>query len=203
MNDRPQQKAHLEATYNRILDAAARIFEAKGYHGAKMQDIAAAAGLTKGGIYHHLTSKADTLFAINERYLTAGMAEIRRIADNGDLSCLNKIDGLALAIAAQHDDYGSDLRVALRESFSPSVQEHKRLVALRDEYESVVKQVFIDGVESGELIKMDPQLMVKFFFGSLNWMSIWYHPGPYSAREVGEAFSELLTRAMAADRPAT
>ncbi|PCI62445.1 MAG: TetR family transcriptional regulator [Kordiimonadales bacterium] len=40
-----------------ILEAAACCFMKNGYHSASMQDVADAAGLTKGGLYHHFPSK--------------------------------------------------------------------------------------------------------------------------------------------------
>ena len=71
------------ANYTRVLDVAARVFEEKGYHAATMQDIADEADLTKGGLYHYLTGKAETLFAINERYLLAGTrAQAMRVIGN-------------------------------------------------------------------------------------------------------------------------
>ncbi len=53
---------HREATRERILEAAQRIFRSQGYERAKIEDIMAAAGLTRGGFYHHFESKQD-LFA--------------------------------------------------------------------------------------------------------------------------------------------
>ncbi len=51
-----------EATRERILRAAARLFRRDGYEGASIDDIMAAAGLTRGGFYLHFRSKQD-LFA--------------------------------------------------------------------------------------------------------------------------------------------
>lgn len=53
---------HREATRERILLAAERIFRTQGYERAKIEDIMADAGLTRGGFYHHFKSKQD-LFA--------------------------------------------------------------------------------------------------------------------------------------------
>jgi AcrR family transcriptional regulator len=186
------------ANYTRVLDVAARVFDEKGYHAATMQDIADEADLTKGGLYHYLTGKAETLFAINERYLRAGLAEIQEIADDETLGPLEKVGRLATTIAAQHDTFNPDLRVALREFFAEGADTQTRLIALRDEYESIVKSVIAEGVAAGEIIDADPNLLVKFFFGPMNWMSIWYRAGRYSAKEIGEVFSGLLTQAFAA-----
>jgi len=67
---------HLEAakallpkdTANRILIQAMRIFLGKGYHGTSIDDITRAAGLTKGALYWHFSSKEDLLKRIVEEF---------------------------------------------------------------------------------------------------------------------------------------
>lgn len=50
-----------EETKERLVDAAARIFELKGYEGATVAQIAREAGVTTGAIYAHYSSKAELL----------------------------------------------------------------------------------------------------------------------------------------------
>jgi AcrR family transcriptional regulator len=52
-----------EETKERLLDAAARVFELKGYDGATVSLIAQEAGVTTGAIYAHHKSKAELLAA--------------------------------------------------------------------------------------------------------------------------------------------
>jgi AcrR family transcriptional regulator len=52
-----------EETRERLLDAAARVFELKGYDGATVSLIAQEAGVTSGAIYAHYASKAELLAA--------------------------------------------------------------------------------------------------------------------------------------------
>src|SRR6266511_3038110 len=62
-------------TRERLLDAAARVFELKGYEGATVAQIAREAGVTTGAIYAHYASKAelmvDALRAHKERATAA------------------------------------------------------------------------------------------------------------------------------------
>jgi TetR/AcrR family acrAB operon transcriptional repressor len=51
-------------TRSRIVDAAARVFARKGYLGASLDEVAADAGLTKGAVYWHFSSKLDLFFAL-------------------------------------------------------------------------------------------------------------------------------------------
>lgn len=53
-------------TRSRILDAAFRTFSEHGYAGATLDDVAAAAGLTKGAVYWHFTGKDDLCMALIE-----------------------------------------------------------------------------------------------------------------------------------------
>lgn len=47
-----------------LLDAAARVFAERGYRGASVDSIAAAAGVTKGALYWNFKSKADLFFSL-------------------------------------------------------------------------------------------------------------------------------------------
>jgi AcrR family transcriptional regulator len=52
----------------RLLDAAVQVFTERGYRAASVEDIAAAAGVTKGAVYWNFEGKEDLFFAlIDER----------------------------------------------------------------------------------------------------------------------------------------
>ena len=53
-----------EATRQRLLEAAGRVFAAKGYEGASVSDIAAAAGFTKGAFYASFASKEEVFLEV-------------------------------------------------------------------------------------------------------------------------------------------
>lgn len=47
-----------------LLQAAAKVFAEQGFHGASVDEIAEAAGYTKGAIYNHFNSKEDLFLAL-------------------------------------------------------------------------------------------------------------------------------------------
>ena len=53
-----------ERTRNAILDAAAAVFDEYGFNGASLSDILAKAGVTKGALYFHFSSKEDLAHAL-------------------------------------------------------------------------------------------------------------------------------------------
>jgi AcrR family transcriptional regulator len=73
--DRREMK---ERTRERLLDAAAVVFARKGIDAASLDEVAEAAGYTKGAIYSNFASKTDLIAALMERRITrqAAAAEV-------------------------------------------------------------------------------------------------------------------------------
>ena len=63
---------HTRATRERILESAAEHFRRDGYEAARIDDIMAGAGLTRGGFYLHFRSKEDLFAAYVGRELDFG-----------------------------------------------------------------------------------------------------------------------------------
>jgi TetR/AcrR family transcriptional regulator, cholesterol catabolism regulator len=54
-----------------ITEAAIKLFDARGYHGSSVSDIAEAAGMTVGGLYKYIGSKEDILLLLSEQLQNA------------------------------------------------------------------------------------------------------------------------------------
>ncbi|MBM3907890.1 MAG: TetR/AcrR family transcriptional regulator [Gemmatimonadetes bacterium] len=74
---RPKWTRRPDARPREILDAALRVFAKRGYNAARLDDIAAAAGVTKGTIYYYFKNKHALLTRLAE---SIGQAEVARIA---------------------------------------------------------------------------------------------------------------------------
>ncbi|MFC0038110.1 TetR/AcrR family transcriptional regulator [Actinomadura rayongensis] len=66
-----------EETRTALLAAAGRLWAEHGIHGASLDDIAAAAGLTKGAVYSNFTGKTDLVLALMERCTDASATALR------------------------------------------------------------------------------------------------------------------------------
>ncbi len=62
--DEARRPAEAEGTRARILLASLRVFGERGYAGAGMREIAAAADLTEGALYHYFAGKEELLRAL-------------------------------------------------------------------------------------------------------------------------------------------
>ena len=71
------------ATEQKIIDAAVRLFAAQGYDATSVQEIVAAAEVTKGALYHYFRAKDDLLFEIYRLLITSQSADMDRIIGLG------------------------------------------------------------------------------------------------------------------------
>ena len=66
----------------RLLDAAAEVFAERGYRAASVEDIAAAAGVTKGAVYWNFDSKEDVFFALIEERVDRRARELMGVTEH-------------------------------------------------------------------------------------------------------------------------
>jgi len=76
------------ASHARLLAAATRLFEARGYGAVTTEEIAAEAGLAHGSLFHHYKSKHAMFVAVHDAYQAALIERIEAAAaalcDPGD-----------------------------------------------------------------------------------------------------------------------
>ena len=94
-------KAEAEETRLRLLDVAERLFYERGPAAVTMEQVACAAGVTRGAIYWHFSGKADLLRALYDLMPMPAEAAITRALEEDDDAPLDLV--LKLAIEALAD----------------------------------------------------------------------------------------------------
>jgi len=65
-----------EQTRERLLDAAGRVFARRGFHAASVDEVAEAAGYTKGAVYSNFRSKDELFLALLDRRLAGQLEQV-------------------------------------------------------------------------------------------------------------------------------
>jgi AcrR family transcriptional regulator len=82
---RPRRaKADKDRTQQRILDAAAGLFAARGYDGASITAIAARAGVSRSAVFWHFTDKSTLFRETFRRMLVPFVEEVARSLEDND-----------------------------------------------------------------------------------------------------------------------
>jgi AcrR family transcriptional regulator len=77
----PRTRPTRAETRERILQAAGEVFTSRGYDGASVDRVAAAAGLTKGAVYSSFSGKDELFFALVADRLDQRLALVADAAD--------------------------------------------------------------------------------------------------------------------------
>lgn len=175
-----------------ILSASAQIFSQKGFHGTSMQDIAEAVNLQKASLYHHVSSKQEILLDLLNQALDLLIARIASVLDPADLPevRLRKAMCTYLQTLAEYHDLASVLLLEHR-SLDPELSQ--RHIPRRDRFESLWRDLILEGQEAGVFSCSHPSLTARALLGMMNWTIIWYQEqGPLSAEEIAGQFTDLF-----------
>jgi len=174
-----------------ILKNAASAFRRVGYHGASVEEIAAALDMKKGNLYYYFRNKEEILFACHQHSLDQLLALLHEI-EHGNYTADDKLR--RLIVGAVHlildELHGTALFLDL-EPLSPS--HLKAVIARRDRFDQGVRRVLNEGVEQGRFQPADAKLLSFALLGAINWIPRWYNPqGPATSHEIADRFADYL-----------
>jgi AcrR family transcriptional regulator len=89
-----------------LLQAAAEVFGRQGYHGATLDEVAAAAGFTKGAVYSNFKSKEDLLLALLEALHRQEMDEVRALLDASAVPAAERLSDFLVLFPPPGDRMG-------------------------------------------------------------------------------------------------
>jgi AcrR family transcriptional regulator len=179
------------ATRIEILKSAAAAFRKLGYHGATVEQIAAALRMKKGNLYYYFRNKEEILFACHEyshdrlqelldeavRSTAPADVKLRRLIVSTVHVILDELHGTALLL---------DL-----EALTPA--HLKAVIVRRDRFDRGMRMILEEGIATGVFAPDEPKLVAFAMLGALNWISRWFSPsGPASSDQIATRFADYL-----------
>jgi AcrR family transcriptional regulator len=161
-----------------LLAIAARLFAEKGFKNTTVRDIADAAGILSGSLYHHFDSKESMV----DEILSTFQAELFAAYDDvlaSDADARTKIERavrLSFAAIDQHPD-----EVAIFQNEADYLGNFPRFAYLAErnaQSRNVWMTLLTEGVETGAL-KADLDITLTYrFVRDTVWVAVrWYRPG--------------------------
>jgi AcrR family transcriptional regulator len=184
-----------------ILKSAAAAFRRLGYHGATVEEIAAALKMKKGNLYYYFRNKEEILFACHQYSLDrllqlldevehsaeSAEAKLRRLIVFFVHTILDELHGTALFL---------DLEAL-------SAAHLKTVISRRDRFDHGMRQVLEEGIRAGTFAPADAKLLSFAILGAVNWIPRWFNPdGAASSDEIAARFADYLIAGLK-PRPAS
>lgn len=193
--------------HDQVLRAALDLFATQGYATTSVQEIVAAAGVTKGAMYHYFASKDDLLFAIYERMLSLQKARLDQLVAAG----AERGDGVEDVLRAVCEDVVTTSIELLAEGTVYTRSQHmlaperqaevkRRRRAYHDDFRALLERGITEGVFRDDV---PPAVLIAHFFSDVHYLPQWYSPaGPETTAELAEQLTELFLRGIRAERRA-
>ncbi len=148
-----------------IVDAAVRLFTAKGVGGTSVDDIVRAAGVAKGTFYLYFETRDDIITAVAERLVDGIGRQMDEALASRGRTAAERICGIAGAMTTVGSEaMDRELIGTLHAPGNAAV--HDRLSGrIADRLLPAVTQVIEDGMAAGEFAAQDPRQAAAFVLG--------------------------------------
>ncbi|WP_445399965.1 TetR/AcrR family transcriptional regulator [Streptomyces sp. LE64] len=182
---------------SRLMAAATRLFADQGYDRTSVQEIVAAAGVTKGALYHYFGSKEDLLQEIHSRTLALQQAHLDAAAAT-DAPVDHRLRAVAAGIALTTIEHLDGAAIVQRSLHQLGPQKSGRIDAERRHLRERFRALVEEGQHSGAFTRETPaDLVVDHHFGSVHHLPSWYRADhPLTPRQVADHLADLLLRAL-------
>ncbi len=194
-----------------ILDAARDEFLARGYAAARLDDIAARAGVAKGTLYLYFQSKEDIFQSLVRRAIVPNLAQLEAVAENwaGPVAPLiERFAGVALGIAGNAELVAIPrLLLAEAKTFPDLAHFYYEEVAHRGL--GVLTKIIAKGVGNGEFRAVEPlhaaRLVVAPFLFHALWQSVFgeFDDTPVDASAYAQTHLDVLLNGLRAQPGST
>lgn len=173
----PQSAADGRTTRERLTAEAAELFRTKGYGDATTRELADRLGLQRASLYHHMSTKEELLFGVCLDALQRITEAVER-AVGAETEPLERLRGAARAhvsSALADADLHATMLIEMR-SLSP--EQRAVVVAGRERYERLVRELVVHAQDAGQLRgDIDAKWLALSLLNLMNWSIFWYHPG--------------------------
>ena len=183
-----------------LLRIAAELFASKGFRNTTVRDIADAAGILSGSLYHHFDSKesmVDEILSSFQEELFGTWDEIMR----SKLDAREKVEAVVRASFDALDKHHSE--VAIYQNDASYLMESDRFAYLKDrndQFREVWLKLLREGMKAGALRKdLDLELAYRFIRDTV-WVAVrWYEPGRgHTHTQVADQYVRILLDGISA-----
>lgn len=174
-----------------IFAASAEIFWAKGYHATSMNDVAAAMGMRKASLYHHVKNKETLLYEMSVSSMHHIFDSAMSATKSDPESHLRELIALHISSLLEDRDKHATALVELR-SLSPDQRQH--VTDLRSRYDRLVDEAIREvQVATNRWPGVATHSVRLALLGMLNWTVFWFNPdGPETPEQIARDMADVF-----------
>jgi AcrR family transcriptional regulator len=190
-------------TRERILDAALDIFSNRGYHDARLDDIAREAHTSKGSIYFHFPNKERLFLALVDQFAVLLERRVNEAITRQPHSGIEQVRAALIAVLETFGKYRRPAKILLVQAVGlGSVFEKKRL-EVTDHFASLIQTYLDEAVAMGHIPPVDTSVVAHAWMGAIyNLVIQWVITGEPESKRILSTLLPLLLRSVAYEEAA-
>ncbi|MFC8046239.1 TetR/AcrR family transcriptional regulator [Nocardia sp. NPDC057353] len=183
-----------------LLALAAGLFAERGLRATTVRDIADAAGILSGSLYHHFDSKESMVDEILRGFLDDLFGRYREIVGSG-LGSRDTLEALVLSSYESFDRFHA--AVAIYQTEAKRLRGSERFAYIEEynrEFRELWHQVLTAGVADGTFrAELDVELAYRFLRDTV-WVAVrWYRPGgPVTVENLAKQYLTIVLDGLTA-----
>jgi AcrR family transcriptional regulator len=182
-----------------ILEAAAKVFAERGYHGATTQDIADVLGIRQASLYYYFPSKEVALEVVCARSAEGFLTTAQAIAA-GPGTPIERLSALIRSHISPILERGDYIKVFLNQRQFLPASSRKRVAVVSRGIEEIFERVIREGIRTGDFSNdIDPRLAMLTILNSANGVSSWYQKEGVSLEKISAQVVAMMLKGVAAD----
>ncbi len=185
-----------------LLEAAVRVFARRGFHAARVGDIAEEAGVAHGLLYHYFSSKEEVLETIFRETWADLLAAVRDVEESGEPAQEQLRQVAAILLRSWRRD--PDLVRVLVRGVARSSELDRRVGDVGDAF-AAIERIVRRGQEAGELRpELDARLTSVIFYGAIEelltgWVLELLPDGDEDVARAEQTVVEIVSGGLATD----
>jgi AcrR family transcriptional regulator len=188
-----------------LLELAATMFAERGLRATTVRDIADAAGILSGSLYHHFSSKEEMVDEVLRGFLDWLFDRYQQIIDT-ESNPLARLKGLFMASFDAIEHHHAEVVIYQDEAKRLSGQPRFDYVEeLNRRQRKMWVEVLTEGIAQGYFRPDVDVDLVYRFIRDTTWVSVrWYQPGgPLTAQQVGQQYLSIVLGGISAGEKET
>lgn len=186
-----------------IIEAAARVFAERGFHGATTRDIADVLGIKQASLYYYFSSKEAALELVCLRGVEGFFEAAKAIAARPE-SARKRLALLINAHLSPLVDRADFVKVFLNERQHLPTESRRRIGRWSRGLERIFEEVIKEGIAKGEFrAALDPRMATLAILGMCNAVSSWQRSENVDVAQISAEFARLVIDGIGTRPPAS
>ncbi|MEM7800255.1 MAG: TetR/AcrR family transcriptional regulator [Chloroflexota bacterium] len=185
-----------KTTKNKILDAAVDIFATKGYHDAKLDDIASNSSTSKGSIYFHFPNKERLFLSLVDQFADLLERQTREAIESQPEG-MSRVEVALKTVLETFGRYRRPAKILLVQAMGLGQPFEQKRMEVNERFARMIADYLEEAVAVGDIEPIDLEIVSNAWMGAIYHLVIrWVYTGEPATDQIISSLVPMLMRSV-------